>query len=206
MIVAALIGAALTAQQAPLPQKKWDPTLYSQEITECDRLANHPDDPNKLTPGVGEKKVDLARAVPACEAAVKADPENPRLNYQLGRVYGYSGQGEKAYPYRNKAVAAGYPQAMFVIGYITLHGFNKQPKDVCHGAELIRQSAIANRFAGQIAFTHYALEGTFKDCPIAVDRSQLLSFISAAEKLTAGDFYKETLVERLREDVEALPQ
>lgn len=206
MIVVALMGAALAAPQVPLPTARWSSSLYSSEITECDRLANHPDDPNKLTPGVGEKKVDLERAIPACEAAVKADPENPRLNYQLGRVYGYSGQGEKAYPYRNKAVAAGYPQALFVIGYITFHGFNKQPKDVCRGAELIRQSAIADRFAGQIAFTHYALEGGFKGCPIKVERSELLNFITGAEKLTGGDFYKETLVERLKKDVESLPQ
>lgn len=206
MIVAALMGAALAAPQAPLPTKTWSASLYSSEITECDRLANHPDDPNKLTPGVGEKKVDLALAVPACEAAVKADPENPRLNYQMGRVYGYSGQGEKAYPYRNKAVAAGYPQALFVIGYITFHGFNKQPKDVCLGAELMRRAAVANRFAGQIAFTHYALEGDLKECPIKVDRAELMNFMVGAEKLTGGDFYRETLVERLKQDVEKLPQ
>ena len=206
MILMALAGAALAAPQAPLPTASWEASRWSSEITECDRLANHPDDPHKLTPGVGEKKVDLVRAVPACEAAVKADPENPRLNYQLGRVYGYSGQGEKAYPYRNKAVAGGYPQALFVIGYITFHGYNKQPKDVCHGAELIRRSAIANRFAGQIAFTHYALDGLLKDCPIKIDRAELLGFVNAAAELTGGDFYKETLVERLKADVEALPR
>ena len=58
----------------------FDPSRYSQEVTECDRLASHPDDPFKLAPGISEGKVDLAKAVPACLEAVHRDPKNPRLN------------------------------------------------------------------------------------------------------------------------------
>ena len=54
--------------------------------------------------------------------AVAADPENPRLNYQLGRAYGYSGMGEEAMPYRLKALEKDYPQSLFVIGYLYLLG------------------------------------------------------------------------------------
>ncbi len=111
-----------------------------------------------------------------------ADPENPRLNYQLARAYGYSGQGTKAYPYRDKAVAGGYPQALFVVGYITLFGMNEQPKDVCRGGELIRRSAQAGRLAGQLAFPHYFLQGMFKTCGWKPDRAEMLGFLGDARK------------------------
>ena len=68
--------------------------------------------------------MDFDRAIEACEAAVALDPENPRLRYQLARAYGYSGQGEKAYPHRAAAIAWDYPQSLFVNGYLHLLGIN----------------------------------------------------------------------------------
>ena len=73
------VGAATSAAAANLVT--FDPSRYSQDVTECDRLASHPDDPFKLAPGISEGKVDLAKAVPACLEAVTRDPNNPLLNY-----------------------------------------------------------------------------------------------------------------------------
>jgi hypothetical protein len=172
--------------------------LYSQEATQCDRLAAHPDDPLKVAPGISENSMDKPAAIAACQSAVAADPDNPRLNYQLGRALGYSGRGAEALPYRDKAVAGDYPQALFVIGYITMLGMNEQPKDVCRGAELIRRSAAAGRLAGQVGFVHWALEGRFKGCKLRINRREMSGFLSKAKANVGSDFYKGLLVENLQ--------
>lgn len=209
MIVSGLLFAAAAAapQAAIQPSAQssvpWSASRYSSKVTECDRLIAHPDDPNKLTPGVSQKKADLPRAIAACEKAVAEDPQNPRLNYQLARAYGYSGLGKKAYPYRAVAVNANYPQSLFVIGYITLFGMNEQPKDVCLGADLIRRSAQVGRIAGQVAYPHYWLKGMFDACPNQASKEEMLGFLEAGKKAWAGDYYKETLIELLERDINA---
>jgi hypothetical protein len=146
--------------------------------------------------------MDKPAAIAACETAVAADRNNPRLNYQLGRALGYSGRGAEALPYRDKAVAGEYPQALFVIGYITMFGMNEQPKDVCRGANLIRRSAVAGRLAGQVGFVHWALEGRFKGCRVELDRREMAGFLMKAKAGVGSDFYKELLIDGLQARLE----
>jgi len=187
-----LLGLALLASPAA-----------AQTVTECDRLASHPEDPDKVAPGVPEGRVDLPRAIAACTAAVAADTENPRLNYQLARVLGYSGRGDEAAPHRAAAVAGDYRQALFVVGYIHLFGLNKAEKDVCKAGELVRRSAIKGRLAGQVAFPHWSLQGRFAGCPVKQDWAEMLGFLEAAKAQTGGEFHKGLLVETLTDQVKA---
>lgn len=191
--------AALAAEDF----KPFDPSKYSQQVTECDRLASHPDDPYHVAPGMQRKDIDLPAAIAACQQAVEKDPTNPRLNYQLARVYGYSGMGEKAIPYRAAAVDADYPQSLFVVGYLHLLGLNKQPQDTCRAAELIRRAARQGRLAGQVGFVRWSLNGTFDGCDVEQDPAEMLGFLEAASKQAGGDFYKGQLVEILTEQVKA---
>ncbi len=181
----------------------FDASKYSQTVTECDRLAAHPDDPYHVAPGKERKDMDLPAAIVACEEAVRKDPSNPRLNYQLARVYGYSGMGDKAIPYRAVAVDADYPQSLFVVGYLHLLGLNEQPQDTCRAAELIRRSAQQDRLAGQVGFVRWSLNGTFAGCPVRQDPGEMLGFLRAAKKQVGGDFYKGQLVDLLTEQVQA---
>ena len=181
---------------------QWDPSRYSQEATPCDRLASHGEDPFSVAPGVSQVEMDFEAAAAACEEAVAADPENPRLRYQLARVYGYSGQGEKAYPHREAAIAADYPQALFVNGYLHFLGINKAPKDVCRAGALMRRSAQYGRLAGQIGFTRYALDGEFDGCEVPVDPEEMLEFLAAAAA-SSSDYYQSMLIAMLRKEVEA---
>lgn len=173
------------------------PENYSSEVTECDRLAAHPDDPFKVAQGVSEGSVDLEAAIAACSEAVKNDPENPRLRYQLARSFGYSGRGEDAMPHRIAAVEAGYPQSLFVVGYLYINGRTIE-KDVCRGAALIYRSAKLGRFAGLTFYPSYVSDGRFSECDIPSGPDELLGFLDEAEKMT-GDSYKELLVETIRQ-------
>jgi TPR repeat protein len=185
----------------------FDPAKYSQTVTECDRLASHPEDPYAVAPGLEKPQIDLPRAIEACRTAVRTDPRNPRLNYLLGRVLGYSGRGAEGIANRQAAVDADYPQALFVIGYITLFGMNQQPQDTCRGGELIRRSALQNRLAGQLGFPRYVLDGKFKECPnLRQDPVEMLSFIKAARAQIKGDYYQTLLADMLEAQLSALPR
>lgn len=196
------LAAAAMPTEVVVP---FDPSKYSQVPTECDRLASHGDDPYHVAPGLEKPQMDLPRAIEACRAAVKADPANPRLNYLLGRTLGYSGRGAEGLANREAAIAASYPQALFVIGYMSMTGMNQQPKDVCRGAELIRRSAQQNRIAGQLGFVYYVLRGDFRDCKVRKDKQEMLGFLAAARKVADGDYYQNLLADKLEEDLRALP-
>ena len=56
----------------------------------CDQAAASPLDNNRPAgvAGVAPDKIDPKIAIPACDAALKASPDNYRMMFQLGRAYG----------------------------------------------------------------------------------------------------------------------
>jgi len=205
VLAGAFPAPAFAAEPAATAVVRFDPSKYSQAVTDCDRLASHSDDPHHVAPGRERPEIDLPKAIEVCRAAVQADPKNPRLNYLYGRVLGYSGRGAEALANRQAAVDADYPQALFVIGYITLFGMNQQPQDTCKAAELLRRSALQERVAGQLGFPRYVLAGMFDACPVRKDRQEMLGFVAAARKQFKGDYYQGLLADMLEEDLKKLP-
>ncbi|MEM9600150.1 MAG: hypothetical protein AAF926_03930 [Pseudomonadota bacterium] len=173
---------------------------YDRTVTECDRLATHPSDPEAvLSEGVTRDEMDKHSAIEACHAALESDPDNPRLNYQLARAYGYSGLHEQGDLYRERAVKAGYPQSLFVVGYIRIEGWDGRTPDPCYGGELVRRSAQAGRFAGLVGFPHYVQTGAFSDCedyPV-INPEEISVFLDQAAERTSG-YYQTILVRSLK--------
>ena len=167
-------------------------------------LGAHPDDPDTVAAGVAPEAVDLARARPACQAALAADPQNPRLHYQMARTLGYANRHAEAAPNRAAAVHAGYPQALFVVGYIMTTGWSGNAPDVCTGAELVRRSALAGRKAGLLGFPHYVVNGVYASCPVKKDKAEMLAFLESAKPQLRG-FYEDLLLTNLQARVTALP-
>ncbi len=199
-----LVAAAADSFHVPLEEiGVYSPDAYSTEVTDCDRLAGHPSDPNAVTDGVSRGEMDMPAAIAACERAVAADAENPRLNYQLARAYGYSGRHDKAAPYRERALRAGYPQSLFVMGYILVTGWGGNPPDPCYGGALIRRSAQAGRYAGLIGFPYYTVKGVFDGCSnLGTDAAELEAMLEAAEA-SGADYYQGLLIDLLRDRVSA---
>lgn len=193
------VATADAAGAAP----RFERERYSQEITECDRLAAHPNDPDRVGEGREQAAIDLPAAIAACEAAVAADESNPRLRYQLGRVLAYAGRGEESKPHREAAVAADYPQAVFVVGFIRLFGLNAEPQDTCGGAELIRRSARLGRLAGEVGFVAYTLAGRFEHCAVPKDLAEMRGFLAAAKTRAGRDYYQGLLIESLQRELDA---
>lgn len=170
---------------------------WSQDVTECDRQASHGLDPFHVAPPVSRSTMDFEKAQAACEEAVRNDPDNPRLNYQLGRVYGYSGQWPKAMPYRLKAVEAEYPQSLFVIGYLYFSGTTIDEKAPCKTVVMWRRAAELGRMAAQVGLPRHYMRGDFDSCGVDIPKAELAGFLDAADAQTS-DYYTSMLIEDLK--------
>ena len=197
-----LAGVASGAAGAATETKKFDPSPYSQSVTECDRQAAHFDDPFHVGAGIEHDAMDLPRAIAVCQADLQKDAGNPRIIYQLGRSLAYAGRGDEALPLLDKAVALKYPQALFVTGYLYLEGLYKAPKDLCRAGALIRESAIYGRLAGQVGFPAWYLEGRFKGCAVPQERSEMIGFLEAA-LASKPEFYRALLINDLLRQLRA---
>ena len=163
-------------------------------ITECDMLVSHPEDPDRIAPGVDDVLLLAGRA--ACEAAVAADPENRRLRYQLGRVLFYSGDPSSSLPHLEFAAEAGSKQAQFVLGYITDEAQQGIKRDACKVEDLWVRSARQGRFAARVSYPRNVALGKFDGCKIQASPSEINSFIDAARGQADG-YYQQILVEEV---------
>ena len=179
----------------------YDYSRFSQEVTECDRLASHGRDPGHVAPAVSSSGMDKVAAIAACHEAVLKDPDNPRLNYQLGRAYGYSGRGEEAMPYRLEALDADYPQSLFVIGYLYSVGRTIEP-DICKTYELWQRAARYRRLAALVALPRQSLRGDFAACGPELTAEAMRAYLNEAKALS-NDYYVGMLVDDLLEAVDA---
>ncbi|WP_074061631.1 SEL1-like repeat protein [Rhizobium etli] len=97
--------------------------------TECDRLAAHPDDKQRL-PSVKGVEKPVPESVTACLAAVESYPGSPRLNYQAGRAYQTVKDYENALAYYSKASELGSASAKASLGWMYAAGMGVAEDDV----------------------------------------------------------------------------
>ena len=142
----------------------------------------------------------IGRADP-CAKQFCWQPGNPRLNYQLGRAYGYSGRGEEAMPYRLAALEAEYPQSLFVIGYLHLIGVTIE-QDTCRALELWQKAAHYRRLAALVALPRHYMRGDFAECGVEIPADDLRAYLAEARTLT-DDYYVGMLIEELESKVPA---
>lgn len=117
--------------------------------TECDRLAAAENDPFKLavTKGVDFYQIDFARAIPACEAAIRENPDEKRFAYQLGRALDHGGRFAEALAQYRKAADLGNHQAMRNLAILYENG-EGAAQDRTEAMRWFRKSAdLGNAFA-----------------------------------------------------------
>ena len=148
-------------------------------ITECDRLASHPADPDKVLPGFERKDIDLPRAEAACRAAIAEEPRSARALYQLGRVLYYQKKTADALPFLERSAALGYRQAIFVLGFVFYEG-SQAPHEDCRTAELWQRSmALEHPWTGFYLVDGY-LDGRFASCGLRLSDAQLARYAEIA--------------------------
>jgi len=110
----------------------------------CDQAAASPLDQTRPAgiPGVEIDKVDPKIAVPACEAAAKAAPNDPRIAYQLGRAYFAAKTYESARAQYVKADQAGHGLASNNLAVLYAEG-QGVAQDQEKARELLEKAAFA---------------------------------------------------------------
>lgn len=94
------------------------PQAASSEFlaADCDRLAATPGDPMRTVAPVHDDQFAPATALSACERAVDANPDNARLQFQLGRALWLSGRFGDAFEPLKKARLGGHKMASLFLG------------------------------------------------------------------------------------------
>ncbi len=199
-LVASAAGAAATpAAQTPAANTPVaEAPAATAPLSDCDRLAAHPEDPQRVAPGVERGQIDLPVAIAACERAAAAQGATPRFRYQLARLLFYANQNERAVAEMRRSADTGYPQAQFVFGTFITRGRPGAPTDVCLAESYWKRSAAGGRQAARVQYLRYTLKGRFDACTGRAGDDELLAMLETSTG-DAKDFYEGLLVEDLGE-------
>jgi len=123
----------------------------------------------------------MPRAERACRAAVAEDPRHARSHYHLGRVLFYQGKTEEGVAEVKIAADAGYPQAIFVLGFVSSKDVRKTDGDDCRAGELwLRGAALEHPWSG-VHLVDKAVAGRFADCSFRLSATDLERYMRLAE-------------------------
>ncbi|MDQ0467365.1 caspase family protein [Labrys wisconsinensis] len=121
----------------------------SGPAAECERLAAPAPpfaSPAQLN-AARSQNVDMPHALSACEAAVSADPKNPRLQFLLGRVNDLSKTYLEAARHYTIAADAGYADAQDALGVLVVLG-RGVVKNYTRAFDLFHKAALGGSPSG----------------------------------------------------------
>src|SRR5271167_4728636 len=109
----------------------WSQDSTASLIAICDQAAAPPPDQSQPTGGAGValEKIDPTIAIPACEAASKAAPNDPRVAFLLGRAYLAAKAYESAHAHFKFAADQGDPGGQNGLGFLYSQGGGGLTKD-----------------------------------------------------------------------------
>jgi TPR repeat protein len=103
-------SSASPSSQLPRHEARLDDSGQMESITDCDRLAANPTDPERARGAVGVRpnKIDVVPALTACDADMARYPGVARFIYQAGRVASLQKDYTRARGLYEKAASKGY--------------------------------------------------------------------------------------------------
>jgi len=161
-------------------------------VTECDLYAADPNDPQRAVPGVTNGLVNIRDALRACAFALASDVNNPRLQFQLGRVLEIARRYDWAEHYYQQAGNQQYSAALINLGYMARVGMGRE---IDYGRAFdfyVRAAALGNlRARTDIGSAYIAGQGVPKLPEEGVLWYRLAASSGWANAITAlGDAYR----------------
>jgi hypothetical protein len=191
----AVLAFALAAPAFAETPPSWDPSTRTTP-TACDRLSAGRYDRERLAKPVARAEIDVPAAIRQCEADLEKLPDDPRLLFQLGRLYGYTSDAAKAREYRERAAAVGNPNAIFLLGYLDFLAA-KDTASRCAATERIILGADRGNYSGQVTVTAWSLEGRFQGCSNGPGPERLQAYLDAARR-SADGFFETLFIDHLQ--------
>jgi len=113
-------------------------------VTDCDRLAAAPVDPQRppSVAGIAPDKIDIVPALTACNAAMRQYPDVVRFVFQAGRIAAEQKDYLQASQLFEKAAAAGSAVAITNLGNLYFRG-DGVPQDYAKARQLFEKGAAA---------------------------------------------------------------
>jgi TPR repeat protein len=145
------VGPAISTAPAPANPPRQEARLSEPSdslrpdlVTDCDRLAANPADPQHARgiAGVGINQIDIVPALTACNSAMRQYPDVPRFVYQAGRIASLQKDYALARQLYEKSAGMGYPAGYNNLGNMYLTG-DGVAKDYAEARKLFEKSAAA---------------------------------------------------------------
>lgn len=172
----------------------WNPDSRTK-ATECDRLSASRYDRTRLAPPVARENIDVPAAITQCEADLARLPGDPRIHFQLGRLYGYAGDKDKTLFHRRAAAKAGNHNAIFLLGYLDWTAA-KDDTARCAAARDMKLAADRGNYSGQIVYASYFLERKLTPCADVATSDEVAAYLAAARPAVDG-FFETRLADHL---------
>lgn len=117
-IVVAVVscGAAAYTWMRPHTVASIATSALLQQVTDCDLLAAHPDDNERMAEGVADDKIVPRLAIQACTEASSSGATDSRFTFQLGRALLAAGRKSESFEQFKKAADAKYAAAAAYMG------------------------------------------------------------------------------------------
>jgi tetratricopeptide (TPR) repeat protein len=118
--------------------------VHADSVTDCDRLAADPTDPQRprSVPGVWDKQINVAAALQACQEAVIKYPDVGRFSLSLGRALFLARDYPASFKQFERAVSLGNTAAMNAIATMYRDGYGV-PQDYGEARRWYEEAAAA---------------------------------------------------------------
>jgi ketosteroid isomerase-like protein len=185
--------APVAPRTRPVPAM-WNPASRT-EVTACDRLASSRYDRLRLAPPKAREDIDVPAAIQQCEADLLRFPADPRITFNLGRLYGYAGDKQKTLERREASAAAGNHNTIFLLGYLDWIAA-KDDGARCAAAREMKLAADRGNYSGQITYATFYNEGRFAACEDRATKAEVAAYVEGARPAVDG-FFETRLMEHL---------
>ena len=171
------------------------------EAVDCDRLAASRYVRQRLAPPRARDEIDGPSAIAQCEADLLRLPDDARIHFHLGRLYGYAGDRDRAHFHREAAAAAGNHNAIFLLAYLDF--ITAGDEDLrCGAVTQMRRAARLGNYSAQMFYSAARLDGRIGHCGGLAPVAEVRAYLQAARPSVDG-FFETLLADHLLREVGA---
>ena len=125
-------------------------------VTDCDREAIEGQNFLGIA-GIPFDDINAAKAVPACEAALKQLPDSARINNNIARAYEKAERLRDAFRHYKISADAGYAPAINALGIMYLSGCGLPGPDIETGVKLVTNARALGNLSARASLTSHDL-------------------------------------------------